>query len=172
MPSTRVCKNLALAPAAGSGTTNYDLNPQDYSNCEALRAVLTVTAANTNDGASDTYDVYLQARDANGVWEDRAHFTQVTGAMTPSANAPLVYELDIQQFGALTTTEQASPESGSAGASRLAAATVKNGVFPGKYRTAATGWTNSWRVQVVQVDADSDAAFAATVDIYGSWSCP
>lgn len=164
MPLRKVGE-YAFNTGPGGQTLNQELAPLDLSHADLISVDLVVTKADTD--VADTLNVYLQDRRTGGTWNDRAALTTITGDLSPSVTAPEVYNANIQKFGTLSDDEEESELSGSAGASRLTAGTVRNGPFPGLYRVAGyDGPRASWRIQLVVVDADNDADFEGTVTVY------
>lgn len=151
---------VAFDTGVGSQTLNYELGQLNLGNADWMKATVKLTKADTDAG--DTCDIYLQDRGPAGIWNDRIHFTQLLGTLSPTSNAPEVLEATLQQAGTLSDDEEESEPSGSAGASRLTAGTVRNGPFPGQYYANGVRGA-SWRVQVVVVDADNDADFEGSV---------
>jgi len=141
------------------------LNLSHYSQ---LLCVLVTNAAGGGD-AGDTLNVYIQSRGKEGVWNDRVAFTQLLGTVSSGE----VIEANLQGLVTLDSGEELGEPSGSTGASRLTAGTVRNGTFPGLYRTTPSsvgglGVGASWRIQWVTVDSDADFDPDYTVYIYGS----
>ena len=163
---------ITFDTGAGSQTLNTNLDSGDLSSCTSIYAIVRCTKADTD--ATDTCDVYLQSRDQGGFWRDRIHFgaqgaaNTLIGSMSPTTADPEIRDGYLQQYGTLTDSEESDEPSGSAGASRLAVATVRNGGFPGLYRDV-TGMLPAWRIQAVVVEAStSNADFEFTVELHCS----
>ena len=149
----------------GGQTINQELDPLDLSRCDLIRVTVKLSKAITD--TADTFDVYLQCRGPDGKWEDRIHFSQLLGDLSPTVADPEILVATLQQFGTLGDDEEESEPSGSAGGSRLSAGSVRNGAFPGRYHDG-TAPAASWRVQLVVVDADADADFEGTIYVEGN----
>lgn len=149
---------------AGTQNLNYPLGKLALDGCDWIRATLELTKADTD--AADTMDVFLQERGPVGVWDDRIHFSQVIGTLSPSASVPETLKAALQQAGTLSDTEEQNEPSGSAGASHITAGTVVNGPFPGSFYDATTRQRDaSWRIRIEVVDSDNDADFEGNVHI-------
>jgi hypothetical protein len=147
----------------GAETVNTELEKIDISGARKIRLDLTVDKSDTDAG--DTYDVYFQEADDGGFWHDRGHFEQITGSMSPSSTAPEIRTLVISCDSTIDSTEESYEPSGSAGGSRLAAGTVRNGPFLG-VRKDTTGRLARHRIQWVVVDGDSNGDFEGNVTLH------
>ena len=165
----RLAQKIAVSVAAGSATTTYEFDPIDLSNADILTFRFNLATIGTD--AADTFNIYVQARRADGTWDDRAAFPQFLGT---AADAE-VYDMVLQKFGTLDTTEEGREPQGSAGGARLTANTVLNGGFPGVYRGNVTGPSSnpatntagaSWRLQIVAVDANSNGFLTGTLYVF------
>jgi hypothetical protein len=186
MPNVRIAR-ITFGPSAGAPdvvlppgaqTLNVELNPGDLSWYDALRVELVLTGVGAAE-AGDTLDVYFQCRDAsNPIWEDRVRFEQLLGTAAVSVAAPEKRSAVLQQFGTLADAEEYGEPSGSAGAARLAAGTVRNGAFPGRYLVKNQPDTSrgaidrgaAWRFQIVVADANANAAFAGSLHVQGNFA--
>lgn len=163
---TRVTQRIAFDTSVdigvAGGTGNYTLDAIDLSWADEITMRVSFTKANTDAG--DTCDVYLQSRGPDGIWTDRIASHQLTGDMSPTTADPEVRDYVLQQFGTFSDAEEGAETSGSLGGSRLTAGTVRNGSFPGLFKTAGSPMTPGWRIQIVVVDAGTDNAdFEGTV---------
>ena len=165
----RCVQQIPISVAAGSATTTYEFDPIDLSWADGLTFRLNIATIGTDAG--DTFNAYVQARRSDGTWEDRAAFPQYLG----TASDAEVYDMYLQKFGTLDTTEEGHEPQGSAGGARLTANTVQNGGFPGVYRGNVTGFSTnpatntagaSWRLQIVAVDANSNGFLTGTLYVY------
>lgn len=170
MPTSH-CHTYTLDTGAGSKTgasaITSNFNPGRFGHYDALTVYLNVTKADTD--AADVLDVALQETRDGVTWHDRARFANVTGDLTASATAPEVRRLVVQQFGSFADGEEELEPSGSAGGTRLTAGTVLNGPFPPLLRTGGTR-QSSFRLYIEVTDADNDADFEGTIDVYGTYA--
>lgn len=162
--ATRKIFDYDFSLSGAGATTNVELDALDLSRFDALELEINVATAATD--TADTLNVYLQSRGPSGIWEDRIATAQFLGDQSDAE----VRRYVLQQFGTLADSEEASEPVGSAGGSHLTAGTVKNGAFPGPYRTKGAGGSTAtaWRLQFVTVDADEDSAFTGTVYVSGN----
>lgn len=162
--ATRKIFDYDFSLSGAGATTNVELDALDLSRFDELELEIVLSTAATDAG--DTLNVYLQSRGPSGIWDDRIATAQFLGTDTDAE----VRKYVLQQFGTFSDAEEASEPQGSAGGSRLTTGTVKNGSFPGPYRTKGAGGSTAtaWRVQFVTVDADEDSAFTGTVYIHGN----
>jgi hypothetical protein len=154
---------------SGTGTTNVEMDPLDLSRAKAIRLELELTGKGTAD-AGDLCDIYFQeaSDDLTPTWDDRAHFPQMTGAMTVTAAAP---EKRVIQWQCLGTTLQATDSSyepsGSAGGSRLAAGAYIPGPLKGKrYGTGTAGMVARHRLSFTLTDDTPNSGFAGVVRVF------
>lgn len=140
--------------------TQWELPALDLSRADAIsmEAILT---ANAGASVSDTLNIRLQSRRQTNKWNDRIALRQLTGDMTSGELTDGV----LQKFGTFSDSEETGEPSGSTGASRLTAATVRNGAFPGRYRNAGVGTETAWRVDF-DATVVGALSFPVTVNIY------
>lgn len=144
---------------SGDQTITLNLDPHDLSRAKMIRAQLTLT---TMDAASDdTLDVFLDETREGTYWNERLHSHQLDGSMTPTEIREYVVSADTP----LDTTDEAYESTGSAGASDLAAGSVRNGPFAPKLPGTSGPWApqTTHRVRFVVDDDDSDARFAGNL---------
>lgn len=151
----------------GSGSLEVSLTEIDLSRAERIEMEVKLTKADVDAG--DLLTIYLRGRFQAGVWDDRIASHQFTGDMSPTTANPETRRYSVAQETALTAAEEAAEPSGSTGASRLTAATVRNGPFPGKFRVKGAGGStsNAWQLYFDQTNAGTvNADFEGTVYIY------
>jgi hypothetical protein len=153
-----------LDTGPGDQTIERTLAAIDLSSADSLTLRAKITKA--AEDAADTLNIRLQESPDGGVtWNTRARLAEITGDMSPSTSAPETREAMVQQFGALADAEEALEPSGSAGGTDLSAGTVRNGHLSPPSRTGGVR-TSAWRLQVVVVDADDDAEFEGTLEVF------
>lgn len=144
----------------------WELDPIDLSHADELHLEVLLTG-NAGALAGDTLNVRLQSRTNANKWTDRIAIRQLIGTMTSGEYTQSVN----QKFGTFSDSEETDETSGSTGAARLTAGTVRNGPFPGVYRPAATGAgaTNmpgaGWRVDL-DITSASAPSFPVTISVY------
>ena len=152
---------FAFNTGTGSQTITDELPAGlDLSRRKTIMVRVNLTKAITD--SIDTLNIFFESRGSDGGWDQRIHFTELTASLSPTVGAPEKLYGTIRQIGDLTGDELEGEPRGSAGASDLAAGTVKDGPFPGRSVDAA-GQIASWRISAVVVDADGDADFEGTV---------
>lgn len=159
--------SLPFALAAGTANTNQNLEAYDLSRARAVEMVVDLTGVGAAE-AGDTLDIYLQEADddVTPTWDDRIHMPQFIGSMTVSAAAPERRIVRFTCFGAAVSTSDSSYEpSGSAGAAHIAAGAWITGPLKGRRRTSL-GSQARHRFRFEQVDANANAAFAGTVNLW------
>lgn len=165
LQSTKVFEYAFTSAASATATVTQNFPSMDLSHAEALMLEMEITAAAA--AASDTIECKLQETSNGTNWNSRARTTTIAGNATVSASAPEYVRATLNQVVDLASTEEFYEPSGSAGASEITAGTVINGPFPGKVRSAASGWTASWRIVLTKTDGGgNDAAFSGTVRVF------
>lgn len=167
MANTRFIHSYSLNSGTGTQTILSTLDPIDLSRAQALSVVASLTTTDTD--SVDTCAIILQSTWDNVNWDDRLRLLNFTGDMSASSLAPEQGVGAVQQFQPLVTTEEVLEPTGSAGAAGLVAGTVRNGPFPPNFRDA-TGRHSAWRLKIVVTDADSDASFIGTIQVYATMS--
>lgn len=154
--------------ATGTGDTVVELPPFDFSRAKLIKMVVVLTGVGAGGDVGDTLNIYLQESGEGlvPIWSDRIAVHQFNAAMTVSAAAPEVRELSIDCDN-VAGGEAIYEPSGSAGATRLVAPNVINGKLKPPRRIAGVnGKQSRHRLSFEAVDADSDAVFAGTIEIY------
>lgn len=141
------------------------LDPFDLSHSKGADVVVSLTTADA--AADDTFDLFFEETFDGVTWDQRLHSHQFTGAMTASAAAPEVRRYRVMTYQDLNTSDTAYETTGSAGASALAAGTVRHGPFAGKRYVAVEpfGLAPTHRLRFVTGDADDDARFSGSVTL-------
>lgn len=164
----QVSRQIANIPLdiSTAGTVNTLLDPLDLSHAKAVTLVLRMSTAATDAG--DTLDVKLQTTfddptSAGAVWDTRIYPLQVTGITDVTNTYTQVFNLS--QDVDLTTAERGYVATGSTGGAELTPGTVRDGMFPPRYRNAQGPQAN-WRLQTVTVDAGTaNVHFVGTAEI-------
>jgi hypothetical protein len=149
-----------------AGTANTTLTPAlpalDLSRRQAILMEMAITAALTD--SADTISAKLQFTRDGSIWHTAAHTDTVVGNATVSSTAPEIRRVVLSNRVALPAPGQAYEPGGSAGATDLVAGSVRDQPFPGKVFLSGV-WVPSWRVVLVQTDADNDATFTGTITL-------
>ncbi len=150
--------NRCVFDYAGTVTASTDVNLDaiDLSRADSLYMEVQLSSA-PGAVSGDTCNVYLQSRGRSGVWNDRIAIDQLLGNMSSGEVRDATL---LKQATTLATTEKEGEPSGSTGASRLTAGTVRQGAFPGLYRIKGTpgqgaGTFTAWRVDFVVVSSSA-----------------
>lgn len=153
----------AFDSGAGSQTILLTYPPLDLSWKRQILGVLTVTKADTD--AADTFDAYLEFSRDGSIWNQVAEWDQILGTASPSATAPEIRNIVVQQGIALDPNEEANEPTGSAGAASLVPGSVRQVSFPGKIYSGGAV-ISAMRVRLVVVDANSNGDFEGSVVLW------
>ena len=146
-------------------TVNDECNSIDFSLFESLLWEVVFTTMNTDAG--DTLNIRLQSTSDRVQWHTRARMIEFLGTGDPDATGPEYYRMTVRQLGETSADEEGYEPSGSESATDVSAGMVRNGPFPGKYRSVEFGLQPNWRIRSVLVDANSNASFIGEFRIWG-----
>src|ERR1051326_5532720 len=153
----------AFTTVAGTAITVVFSAKLDIARREALSLGMVIAAALTD--AVGTIAARLQFSPDGTRWDTVAYTDTVLGNATVSASAPEVRRATVCNRVYLDAPARAYEPGSSAGATDLVAASARDQPFPAKIYASGVQ-VASWRVQLVQVDADSDASFGGTVAVW------
>lgn len=172
MQKERKIHSYALNSGTGSQTLTSLMDPLDYSGFSSLTVRSSLVATDTD--AIDTCVIRLQtsADPVTGIWNDRICLESFTGDMSASSTAPETKQATVFNSDVLASVEREFEESGSLGGASLAAGAVQNGAFfPSIYNPATDARMATCRLRIAITDADSDASFIGTIDVWGLTHC-
>lgn len=150
----------------GSATSLIACDPLDYSKYHALTLRASLTTTDTD--ALDTCSLRLEvtADPVTPVWDTRVRLEDFTGTMSASATAPETLRGACRNSDYVSSVDSEYEETGSASATELTAGAVRHGPF---YPPVHSGTVNlpTARIKCVLTDADNDASFIGTVQLWG-----
>lgn len=158
MGITRRVAKHPFSIGGANGDTLVPLPPLDLSHASTLELVATLTQIGTD--AADTLDIELQELLEDGVtWDTRIHLGQILGNASASATAPLSRKGTSRADTLIDQANRAFTPTGSSDGADLVTATVRDGPFPAKLRTAA-GWVSGWRFRLtIGGDVNTNSVF-------------
>jgi hypothetical protein len=151
-------------PAGGSATQTDPFPLIDLSRASHLRFLFRLTKADTF--LDDTMDIRFQERSDGTAadWDTRLRTPTYNGTMSPSAAAPTDYYMALPCKQAMTAAELSYEPTGSAGATEIAANSVRGGPLLGKYRpTNGLEARHRMKLDVTDDAADGGAAFTMQI---------
>ena len=150
----------SFTTAAGTANVTLFTSKIDISRRQSFMLEMFITAAATD--SVDTIAARLQFSRDGTFWDTVAYTDTVLGNATVSAAAPEIRRVILSNRVYLDQAARVYEPGASAGATDVAAASVRDEAFPGRVSSGGI-LVPSWRVRLVVVDGNSNSAFTGYV---------